>query len=152
MAIAKIIATRGTCDRARVGAVLVKNRRILSTGYNGAPPGLPHCDGPEGHLMEDGHCIRTVHAEENTILQAAAVGGVSAENGTVYTTHSPCYHCAKKIIVAGVKRVVCGQYYGSNEAVEKAFKDAGVTMEMYKQNPEWNQKLQNIFEDPKQES
>ena len=82
MAIAKIIATRSTCDRLRAGAVLVKNKRIISTGYNGAPPGLPHCDGEHGHLMEEGHCIRTVHSEENCVLQAAALGGISTEGST----------------------------------------------------------------------
>ncbi len=145
MALAKIIATRGTCDRARVGAVLVKNKRIISTGYNGAPPGLPHCDGPDGHLMEEGHCIRTVHAEENTILQAAAVGGVSAEGSTLYTTHSPCYHCTKKILVAGVKRVVAGSEYRISQEVKDALSAGGVSLEMYQPNPEWNQKLVEIF-------
>jgi dCMP deaminase len=148
MAIAKIIAARGTCDRAHVGAVLVKNKRIISTGYNGAPPGLPHCDGPEGHLMEEGHCIRTVHAEENTILQIAAVGGTSAGGSTLYTTHSPCYHCVKKIVVAGVKRVVAGQAYRINEDVRDALAKAGVALDMYEQNPEWNTKLAEIFTAP----
>lgn len=145
MAIAKIISTRATCDRANVGAVLVKNKRIISTGYNGAPPGMPHCDGEAGHLMEEGHCIRTVHAEENTILQVAAIGGVSAEGSTLYTTHSPCYHCTKKIIVAGVKRVVAGQAYRINDDVKKALEQGGVTLDMYTPNKEWNTYLEKMF-------
>lgn len=148
MAIAKIITTRGTCDRARVGAVLVKNKRIISTGYNGAPPGLPECDGPEGHLMEEGHCIRTLHAEENTILQLAAIGGSSAEGATLYTTHSPCYHCAKKIIMVGVKRVVAAQAYRITQDVREVLQKAGVTLDMYAPNPEWDAKLVDIFTPP----
>jgi len=144
MAIARIVATRSTCDRLRAGAVLVKNNRIISTGYNGAPPGLPHCDGPDGHLMEEGHCIRTVHGEENTILQAAMVGGTSPQGATLYTTYIPCYHCAKKIIVAGVARVVAAAVY-RNPPIHDAFKDAGVTIEIYKPNPEWDAMLQATF-------
>ncbi len=148
MAMARIIATRSTCNRLRAGAVLVKNHRIISTGYNGAPPHLPHCDGPAGHLMEEGHCIRTVHGEENTILQAAAVGGVTSEGATLYTTYSPCYHCAKKIIVAGVKRVVAGAAYRSSTAVNEAFLTAGITLEFYQPNPQWDGLLQSIFSSP----
>lgn len=144
MAIAKIVATRSTCDRLRAGAVLVKNRRIISTGYNGAPPGLPHCDGPAGHLMEEGHCIRTVHGEENAILQVAAIGGISTEGATLYTTHVPCYHCAKKIIVVGIKRVVAGAPY-RNPPIHDAFREAGVKLEMYQPNPQWEDKLSEIF-------
>lgn len=148
MAIAKIAAMRGTCDRARVGAVLVKNKRIISTGYNGAPPGLPHCDGPDGHLMEEGHCIRTLHAEENAIIQLALVGGMSAEGSTLYTTHSPCYHCTKKIIMTGVKRVVAAQAYRINQDVRDALTSAGVALDMYEPSAEWNTKLLEIFTPP----
>ena len=147
MAIARIIATRSTCNRLRAGAVLVKNRRIISTGYNGAPPGLPHCDGESGHLMEEGHCIRTVHAEENTILQAAAVGGVTPDGGTLYTTYIPCYHCAKKIIVAGIKRVVAAGVY-RNPPIHDAFKEAGVAVELYAPNPSWDALLRSAFTVP----
>lgn len=151
MALAKIVATRSTCDRARAGAVLVKNRRIISTGYNGAPPGLPHCDGPAGHLMEEGHCIRTLHGEENAILQVAAVGGVSTEGATLYTTFSPCYHCAKKIIMAGIKRVVAGTVFTNTLPVNDAFNEAGVEIALYEPNEEWEKKLSEIFSGLKSE-
>lgn len=148
MAITRIVATRGTCDRLRAGAVLVKNRRIISTGYNGAPPGLPHCDGPDGHLMEEGHCIRTVHAEENTILQAAAIGGATPDGATLYTNYSPCYQCAKKIIVAGVKRVVCGKVFKNTVSTAEAFRAAGVTVDFYVPDPAWEALLAATFRTP----
>jgi dCMP deaminase len=106
--IAFSVAERSTCDRAHVGAVLVRDKRILSTGYNGSPAGLPHCD-EVGHLMVDGHCVRTLHAEQNAIIQSA-LHGVSSEGATAYVTHQPCLTCAKMLINAGVTRVV---YAGS---------------------------------------
>lgn len=109
MGIAVQVARRSTCDRAHVGAIIVKDRRILTTGYNGAPSGLPHCD-DIGHLIVDGHCVRTLHAEQNAIIQAA-YHGVSVQGGTLYVTHQPCLTCAKMIINAGIRRVVyAGEY------------------------------------------
>ncbi len=120
------VAKRSTCDRARVGATIVKDRRILTTGYNGAPAGLPHCD-EIGHLMIAGHCVRTLHAEQNAIIQAA-LHGVSVAGGTIYVTHQPCLTCAKMIINAGITRVVYGGHYPDENAV--AFlHDAGVTLQ-----------------------
>ena len=110
MNIAKVVATRSTCDRANVGAVIVKDKRIISTGYNGSPPGMDHCD-DVGHLMIDDHCLRTLHAEENVILQAAVVGGVSTQGATLYTTHSTCYPCLKRAIAVGIKRIVAGKIF-----------------------------------------
>ena len=98
------VARRSTCDRARVGALIVKDKRILTTGYNGSPAGLPHCD-EIGHLMIGGHCVRALHAEQNAIIQAA-LHGVSVAGGTMYVTHQPCLTCAKMIINAGIKEVV----------------------------------------------
>lgn len=109
------VAQRGTCDRARVGAIIVKDRRILTTGYNGAPTGLPHCD-EVGHLMINGHCMRTLHAEQNAIIQAA-LHGVSVAGGTIYVTHQPCLTCAKMIINAGLKRVVYAGHYPDENSV-----------------------------------
>src|ERR1700716_4026026 len=91
MNIAREVATRSTCDRKRVGAVIVRDKSILATGYNGSIRGLPHCD-EEGHTMEAGHCTRVIHAECNAIAQAAK-HGVRVENGTVYVTASPCWSC-----------------------------------------------------------
>lgn len=109
------VAKRSTCDRARVGATIVKDRRILTTGYNGAPAGLPHCD-EIGHLMIDNHCVRTLHAEQNAIIQAA-LHGVSVAGGTIYVTHQPCLTCAKMIINAGIIRVVYAGHYPDENAV-----------------------------------
>ena len=125
MSITAQVATRSTCDRAQVGAVIVKDRRILTTGYNGAPAGLPHCD-DVGHLIVDGHCVRTLHAEQNAILQAA-LHGVSVQGGTVYVTHQPCLTCAKMIINAGLVRVVYAGNYPDENA--RAFlSQAGVAL------------------------
>jgi dCMP deaminase len=113
MDIAFTIAQRSTCDRAHVGAVLVRDRRILTTGYNGAPAGLPHCD-DVGHLMIDGHCVRTLHAEQNAIIQAA-LHGIGISGATAYVTHQPCLTCAKMIINSGIVRVVyAGNYPDEN--------------------------------------
>lgn len=113
MDIAFTVAERSTCDRAHVGAVLVRDRRILTTGYNGAPAGLPHCD-EVGHLMVDDHCVRTLHAEQNAIIQAA-LHGIGTGGATAYVTHQPCLTCAKMLINAGIRRVVyAGNYPDAN--------------------------------------
>jgi dCMP deaminase len=109
MNIAREVATRSTCDRKFVGAVIVRDKIILATGYNGSIRGLPHCD-EEGHLMEDGHCVRTVHAEANAIVQAAR-SGVSIEGGSITITASPCWGCFRLIANAGIKRIVFGEFY-----------------------------------------
>jgi dCMP deaminase len=103
------VAKRSTCPRAAVGAVIVRDKRILTTGYNGAPMGLPHCT-EAGCLMESGHCVRTLHAEQNAIIQGA-LHGVDVSGSTMYVTHQPCLVCAKMAINAGIERVVyAGQY------------------------------------------
>lgn len=104
MRIARDVATRATCPRRHVGAVVVRDKRILSTGYNGSPPGQKHCD-EVGCLMEDGRCIRTLHAEQNAIIQAA-LHGVSTEGATLYSTCRPCHVCARMVVGAGINRVV----------------------------------------------
>jgi dCMP deaminase len=115
MSIATGVATRATCDRLHVGAVIVVNKTIVSTGYNGSPRGMPHCD-DVGHLLKDMggrmSCVRTAHAEANALVQAARTGA-RVEGGTIYTTASPCYDCMKLIINGGISRIVCGAPYGS---------------------------------------
>ncbi len=143
MAVARIVATRSTCDRLDAGAVLVKNNRIISTGYNGSPPGLPHCD-DVGHLLEEGHCVRTIHGEHNAILQAATIPGASTEGSTMYTKYSPCIHCAKYVIAAGVKRVVVGKVYRNTQAVDY-LKEAGLEVVVYQPHPEWDERLVTMF-------
>ncbi len=91
--LADMAATRATCPRLHAGVVLVKNNRVLATGYNGSQRGEEHCE-DVGCDMEDGHCVRTIHAEVNAILQAA-ITGVSIEDCFAYVTHTPCRNCAK---------------------------------------------------------
>jgi dCMP deaminase len=109
MGIAAQVATRSTCDRKHVGAVIVREKMILATGYNGSLRGLEHCD-DAGHLMQDGHCVRTVHAEANAIVQAAR-NGVRSEGASIYVTASPCFACFKLIANAGIGRIVFGEFY-----------------------------------------
>jgi len=123
MDLAEVVATRSTCDRKHVGAVLVKDRMVLSTGYNGSVRGLPHCD-EVGHLMEDGHCVRTTHAEANAIAQAAK-NGVSIEGATLYVTASPCWPCFKLVANAGVTQIFFGEFYRDKRIYEAADK-AGI--------------------------
>jgi len=118
MDIAKQVATRATCDRKHVGAVLVRDRTILSTGYNGSIRGLPHCD-EVGHMMENGHCVATVHAEANAILQAAK-NGVRIDGATLYTTASPCWPCFKMVANSGCRRIVFGEFYRDPRIFEVA--------------------------------
>jgi len=116
MNIAREVATRSTCDRKFVGAVVVRDRSILATGYNGSIRGLAHCD-EEGHLMEDNHCVRTVHAEANAIVQAAR-NGVRIEGASIYVTASPCWGCLRLIANAGIARIVFGEFYRDKKIFE----------------------------------
>jgi dCMP deaminase len=109
MSIAKEVATRSTCDRKHVGALIVKDKTILSTGYNGSIRGMPHCD-EVGHLMENNHCVATIHAETNAILQAAK-NGVMIDRAEVYITASPCWPCFKMLANAGIKKIYYGEFY-----------------------------------------
>ncbi len=116
MNIAKEVATRSTCDRKFVGAVIVRDKNILATGYNGSIRGLPHCD-EVGHLMEDGHCVRTVHAESNAIVQAAK-NGTRIDGAGIYVTASPCWPCFRLIANAGMSRIVFGEFYRDQKIFE----------------------------------
>jgi dCMP deaminase len=118
MSIARQVASRATCDRKHVGAVIVRDKTILSTGYNGSIRGLSHCD-ESGHLMENGHCVRTVHAEANALVQAAK-NGVCIDGADLYTTASPCWSCFKLIANAGIRRICFGEVYGDARAIETA--------------------------------
>ena len=118
MNIARQAATRSTCDRKHVGAVIVRDKTILSTGYNGSIRGMPHCD-DVGHLMEGGHCVGTVHAEANAIIQAAK-NGVRIEGAELYTTASPCWSCFKLIANAGIRTIYYGEFYRDTRSVEVA--------------------------------
>jgi dCMP deaminase len=109
MRIAREVSGRSTCDRKHVGAVIVRDRNILSTGYNGSIAGMPHCD-DAGHMMEGGHCVATIHAEANAILQAAK-NGVMIDRASVYVSASPCWNCFKLLANAGISRICFGEFY-----------------------------------------
>jgi dCMP deaminase len=133
MGIARLVATRATCTRRKVGAVLVKERRILCSGYNGAPTGIVHCD-VAGCLREElnvpsgekHELCRGVHAEQNAIIQAAC-HGISVRGATLYCTHQPCSICAKMIINAGITRVYFGDGY-NDPMSETMFDQAGIEL------------------------
>jgi dCMP deaminase len=118
MNIAREVSTRSTCDRKFVGAVIQRDKSILATGYNGSVRGLPHCD-EDGHLMEDGHCVRTVHAEANAIVQAAR-HGVRIDGASIYVTASPCWGCFRLIANAGISRIAFGEFYRDQRIFEVA--------------------------------
>ncbi len=135
MEIANTVSQRATCDRGRSGCVVVRDRQILVSGYVGSPVGLPHCD-DVGHqikktIHEDGsvteHCVRTVHAEQNAICQAAK-RGIALEGSTLYCRMTPCRVCAMLIINCGIIRVVCEQKYHAGAESEEMFKAAGVEL------------------------
>ena len=141
--VSNAIAKRATCDRGRSGCVIARDSQLLVTGYVGSPIGLPHCD-EVGHLMkkvthEDGsesqHCVRTVHAEQNALCQAAKLG-VSVEGATIYTKMTPCLACAMMIINSGIKKVFSQKKYHAGAESEEMFKKAGVELEYVSEETE----------------
>jgi dCMP deaminase len=131
--IAFAVSERSTCARAFVGCVLVRDKRILTTGFNGSPAGQPHCD-EVGHLLVDGHCVRTIHAETNAIIQAA-LHGVSTRGCTCYVTHFPCINCTKALINAGITRLVYAVAYNIDENAVAFLKAANVEICQKEVNP-----------------
>jgi len=135
MEVMNSVSKRATCDRGRSGCVIARNGQVLTTGYVGSPNGLPHCD-DVGHQLkktihEDGtvteHCVRTVHAEQNAICQAAKMG-ISIDGATLYCRMTPCRTCAMLIINSGIKKVVCERRYHAGAESEEMFKSAGVEL------------------------
>jgi dCMP deaminase len=141
MLMAHLTATRSTCDRGPellfdpgrhgVGAVLVRDKRMIAGGYNGSAPGQPHCDDTE-HLMRDNHCVKTIHSEMNALLQCA-LDEVSPAGATLYCTASPCFDCAKAIIRAGIVKIFVGEHYESRYGLSSDVKDmlnqSGISVE-----------------------
>lgn len=136
MEVSNTIAKRATCDRGRSGCVIARDRQILVTGYVGSPRGLPHCD-DVGHFMkkvvhddghESNHCVRTVHAEQNAICQAARLG-ISLDGATLYCRMTPCRTCAMLIINCGIQRVVCEKKYHAGAESEEMFQQANIQLE-----------------------
>lgn len=152
MSIAELVGSRGTCARGRSGCVVVRDRQILVTGYVGSPKGMEHCDNI-GHEMskvinDDGviseHCIRTVHAEQNAIAQAAKLG-VSLDKATLYCHMTPCYVCAKLMVNSGVIKIIALKDYHQGSKTKKLFQESGVIFQLlnseiedYKMDPTLN--------------
>jgi dCMP deaminase len=143
MEIARAVAKRATCDRGRSGCVIVRDKHILVTGYVGSPRGMPHCD-EVGHLIktvidEEGHqsqhCMRTTHAEQNAIVQAAKLG-IAIDGGTLYCKMTPCAACAKMIINAGIRRVVCEKRYHAAKETEEMFRQVGIELDYFSEEIE----------------
>lgn len=143
MEIARAVAKRATCDRGRSGCVIARDKQILVTGYVGSPKGLPHCD-EIGHQIktithEDGHqsqhCVRTTHAEQNAVVQAAKIG-VAINGGTLYCKMTPCATCAKMMINAGIVRVVCEKRYHAGAESEELFRKVGLALDYFDENIE----------------
>ena len=135
ISIMKAVGSRGTCNRGKAGCVIVKEKRILSTGYAGAPTHLPHCD-EAGHQMEltvhsDGverkHCVRTTHAEQNAIVQASK-HGISIDGSSIYVKMEPCPACTKMIINSGITEVICEKQYHAAQESRKLLKQAGIKL------------------------
>ena len=136
--LADAVASRATCDRGRAGCIITRDRRIIATGYVGSPPGFPHCD-DVGHdikkvIDDDGnirqHCVRTIHAEQNAICQAAKYG-VSLDGGILYSKLFPCRVCAILIISVGIKRVVARKNYHASEDSKTLFDQASVSVTIF---------------------
>ena len=125
MAIAEQVATRSTCDRKHIGAVIVRDKTILSTGYNGSLRGAPHCD-EAGHDIDNGHCVRTVHAEANAVAQAAK-NGVAIDGAEIYVTASPCLTCFKLVANCGITAVYYKEFYRDQRITDYA-NQAGIRL------------------------
>ncbi|MCX7015515.1 MAG: dCMP deaminase family protein, partial [Candidatus Sumerlaeota bacterium] len=141
MAIAEVASTRSNCIKRRVGAIIVKDKQIVSTGYNGTPKGIKNCDeggcprcwdfSQSGHSLDECLCV---HAEENAIVQAAC-NGISIQGSTVYSTFCPCSYCAKSIINAGIKSVVYRDQYALDEVTTRLFREAGIELIALEKKP-----------------
>lgn len=138
---ALVISQRSTCDRALVGSVLVKDDRLIATGYNGSVTGEPHCD-DIGHLMVDGHCVRTIHSEMNTLIQCAK-NGITTENTEIYVTYFPCFNCTKCLVQAGIIKINYYYDYHDNPLTLKLLHEAKVSLEQIHIEREYVDGLEN---------
>ena len=126
MAQSHLLSLRATCSRLSVGATIVKDKRIVSGGYNGSIKGDEHCI-DVGCKVVEGHCVRTIHAEINAILQCSKFG-VGTEGATIYVTHFPCLNCTKSIIQAGIKEICYANDYRNNEYARELLEKSGVVV------------------------
>ncbi|WP_339228187.1 ComE operon protein 2 [Oceanobacillus sp. FSL K6-2867] len=127
MAQSHLLALRSTCARLMVGATVVRDKRIIAGGYNGSVSGSVHCI-DDGCYVIDGHCVRTVHAEANALLQCAKFG-VATDNADIYVTHFPCLQCTKQLIQSGIRTVYYAEDYHNHKYAIQLFKEAGVHTE-----------------------
>jgi len=134
MRIAQVVSSRSTCPRKFVGSVIVRDKTILSTGYNGSIRGMPHCS-DEGHMMENGHCVATIHAEANAIIQSAK-NGVNIDGATIYVTASPCWNCFKQIANSGIRRICYGEFY-RDERIFQVAERIGIELHHIALSPEF---------------
>lgn len=134
MRIAQVVSSRSTCPRKFVGSVIVRDKTILSTGYNGSIRGMPHCS-DEGHMMENGHCVATIHAEANAIIQSAK-NGVNIDGATIYVTASPCWNCFKQIANSGIRRICYGEFY-RDERIFQVADRIGIELHHIELSPEF---------------
>ena len=142
MAQAVLLSLRSTCTRLEVGATLVKDRRIIAGGYNGAVSGDNHCI-DHGCYVVDGHCIRTIHAEMNALLQCAKLG-ISTDGAEIYVTHFPCLHCTKAILQAGIKKIYYLHDYHNDPYAIELIQKLGVEIQQVKLDPKYFEKLTYI--------
>ncbi|CAI3250043.1 ComE operon protein 2 [Enterococcus cecorum] len=142
MAQAVLLSLRSTCTRLEVGATLVKDRRIIAGGYNGAVSGDNHCI-DHGCYVVDGHCIRTIHAEMNALLQCAKLG-ISTDGAEIYVTHFPCLHCTKAILQAGIKKIYYLHDYHNDPYAIELIQKLGVEIQQVKLDPKYFEKLTSI--------
>lgn len=134
MAQSQLLALRSTCRRLSVGATIVKDQRIIAGGYNGSVSGEVHCI-DDGCYIEDGHCIRTIHAEMNALLQCAKMG-VSTAGAEIYVTHFPCIHCTKSIIQAGISKIYYAEDYKNHPYAIELLLKAGIQAERIPFDPD----------------
>ena len=127
MAQSHLLALRSTCQRLMVGATIVRDKRIIAGGYNGSVSGSIHCI-DDGCYVVEGHCVRTIHAEMNAILQCA-IFGVPTEGAEIYVTHFPCLNCTKAIIQSGIKTIYYAEDYRNHSYAIELLKEAGVNVE-----------------------
>ena len=142
MAQAVLLSLRSTCTRLEVGATLVKDRRIIAGGYNGAVSGDNHCI-DHGCYVVDDHCIRTIHAEMNALLQCAKLG-ISTDDAEIYVTHFPCLHCTKAILQAGIKKIYYLHDYHNDPYAIELIQKLGVEIQQVKLDPKYFEKLTSI--------
>ncbi|MDR0898759.1 MAG: cytidine/deoxycytidylate deaminase family protein [Lactobacillaceae bacterium] len=121
---AAILSTRSTCTRLHVGAIVVKDNRVIAEGYNGSVAGTPHCT-EVGDYIVDGHCVRAIHAEQNALVQAANMG-ISVDGAEIYVTDIPCVHCTKLLLQAGIKKINYMRDYNNDPFARELIEQKGV--------------------------